>query len=72
MCMARVPARGGLAAINPAPTVAVPASRLFFINERRLVGRCNLSGLRSFETVFSLFRIIRWRYIRDIIAPLTD
>src|SRR5580698_9240170 len=58
-----------LLAISPAPTVAVPASSPFFINERRFVGRFNLSVTTFFKVVLLIRATGQGRGIRDIFAP---
>src|ERR1700733_5661126 len=55
-----------LFAISPAPTVAVPANSPFFINDRRLVGRCNSAAPKSFKYVLLIKYLLAdsYRYRR--------
>jgi hypothetical protein len=68
-------AEAALLAINPAPTVAVPASSPFFINERRLLGRTTLSVPGSFKIVplqFGYLVIVRYRQCDSALARVLD
>src|SRR5580704_13554151 len=58
-----------LLATNPAPTVAVPASRLFVRNERRFAGSVNLSAPICFKSVLLDSGICSGRGIESVLAP---
>src|SRR5580658_3982596 len=65
----RICAEAVLLATNPAPTVAVPASRLFLRNERRFAGSDNCFTPICFKSVLLESGICTGRSIENVLAP---